>query len=315
MKEDILAIAPMLMECMPALEERFTVHRMWPLTPEERTAKLAEVGEKIRMIATDGHHGVNPETMAACPNLEMIAGFGVGYDGVDVEACKARGIKVSNTPDVLNDAVAEMGMALMLALAREIPQTDAYVREGRWPKEGNWRLTRELTGKNLGILGLGRIGKAIAERAQAFKMRVVYYGRTEQTDQPYIYYDKLEDMARDVDWLMVIAPATPETQGIVSREVLEVLGPDGCLVNIARGALVDEEAMLELLQSGKLGGAALDVFVEEPKVPEGFYGLENVVLSPHQGSATRKTRRQMGELVVENLDAFLAGKPLLTRVA
>ncbi len=314
MKEEILAIAPMLMKCMPALEEAYTVHRMWPMSPQDRSALLVDRGANIRAIATDGHHGVDAETMAACPNLEMISGFGVGYDGVDIPACEARGIKVSNTPDVLNDAVAEMGLAMMLALARQIPQTDQYVRQGRWVREGNYPLTRELTGKTLGILGLGRIGKAIAERAQAFRMRVVYHGRREQAYQPYQYYADLETMARDADWLMVIAPATAETTGLVSRSVMQALGPDGCLVNIARGALVDEAALVDLLQSGALGGAALDVFEAEPKVPEALYALDNVVLSPHQGSATQKTRQQMGELVVENLAAFFAGRPLLTPV-
>ena len=314
MKEEILAIAPMLMACMPALEEAYTVHRVWPLSADERTALLAEVGPRIRAIATDGHHGVDAQTMAACPNLEMVSGFGVGYDGVDIPACQARGIRVSNTPDVLNDAVAEMAMALMLGLAREVPQIDQYVRRGRWPKEGIYALTGELTGATLGILGLGRIGKEIAVRAQAFKMRVVYHGRREQAYQPYQYYADLEEMAGDVDWLMVIAPATAETTAIVSRRVMEALGPEGRLVNIARGALVDEPAMVELLQSGKLGGAALDVFVDEPNVPETLFGLDNVVLAPHQGSATHKTRQQMGELVVANLAAFFAGEPLLTPV-
>ena len=314
MKEDILAIAPMLMTCMPALEDAYTVHRMWEMSADERAALLARLGPNIRAIATDGHHGVNAETMAACPNLEMISGFGVGYDGVDIPACKARGIRVANTPDVLNDAVAELGLALMLALARRIPQADQYVRQGRWPVEGMFPLSGELTGRTLGILGLGRIGKAIAERAQAFRMRVVYHGRREQAHQPYEYYGDLEAMAGDVDWLMVIAPATAETEGIVSREVMTALGPEGALVNIARGALVDEPAMVELLQAGALGGAALDVFVAEPKVPEALFGLENVVLSPHNGSATHKTRQQMGQLVVDNLAAFFAGEPLLTPV-
>lgn len=314
MKEEILAVAPMLMACMPALEEAYSVHRVWTLSPEDRTALLAEVGPRIRAIATDGHNGVDAETMAACPKLEMISGFGVGYDGVDIAACKARGIRVTNTPDVLNDAVAEMAMALMLGLAREVPQIDRYVRAGRWVKEGLYPLTAELTGATLGIVGLGRIGKEIAARAQAFKMRVVYHGRREQAGQPFQYYADLEAMARDVDWLVAIAPATPDTTGIVSRRVMQALGPEGRLVNIARGALVDEPAMVELLQSGGLGGAALDVFVAEPHVPEALFELDNVVLAPHQGSATRKTRQQMGEMVVANLAAFFAGEPLLTPV-
>jgi lactate dehydrogenase-like 2-hydroxyacid dehydrogenase len=252
--------------------------------------------------------------MAACPNLAMAASYGVGYDGIDIPACKARGIRVSNTPDVLNDAVAELTVGLMVALCRRIPQADAHVREGRWPS-GDFALTGELTGAHAGILGLGRIGKEIARRLQAMKMRVSYHGRREQPHEPYQYYPDLEAMARDVDWLVVIAPGSAETRGIVSRRVLAALSPAGALVNVARGALVDEEALVELLGNGGLGGAALDVFADEPRVPEALRRMPNVVLSPHQGSATEKTRGAMGDLVVRNLAAFFAGDPLLTPVA
>jgi lactate dehydrogenase-like 2-hydroxyacid dehydrogenase len=243
----------------------------------------------------------------------MISSFGVGYDGVDVAACREHGVRLTNTPDVLNDAVAELTLALMLALCRRIPQADGHVREGWWV-EGGYPLTGELTGARVGILGLGRIGKEIARRCQAFKMRVAYHGRSEQPYEPYEYYPDLTAMARDVDWLVVIAPGTAETAGIVSREVMQVLGPEGYLVNVARGSLVDELAMVEMLQSGALGGAALDVFADEPRVPEALFGLDNVVLSPHQASATTKTRRAMGDLVVQNLAAHFDGRPLLTSV-
>ncbi|MEO1276951.1 MAG: 2-hydroxyacid dehydrogenase, partial [Pseudomonadota bacterium] len=222
---------------------------------------------------------------------------------------------VSNTPDVLNDAMAEITLGLIVALCRRIPQADAYVRAGRWASEGGFGLTGELTGKRLGILGLGRIGKEIARRAQAFKMEVVYHGRSRQADQPFPYYASLEEMARDVDWLVVIAPGTAETKGIVSRQVLEALGPEGHLVNVARGGLVDQEALVEMLASKAIAGAALDVFADEPQVPEALWSLDNVVLSPHQGSATTKTRTAMGDLVVRNLAAHFAGDPLLTPVA
>jgi len=314
-KEEILALAPMLMACMPALEDAYTVHRVFEIADgAESAALLAEVGPRIRAIATDGHAGVNPRVMAACRRLEMISGFGVGYDGIDIPACKARGIRVTNTPDVLNDAVAEMALAMMLALCRRIPQTDQYVRTGRWAAEGNYPLTSELSGRTVGILGLGRIGREIALRCQAMRMRVIYHGRMKQPHQPYTYYSELEDMARDADWLVVIAPGTASTAGIVSREVMAALGPRGFLVNIARGALVDEPAMVEMLQTGALGGAALDVFADEPRAPEALFALDNVVLSPHQGSATDKTRGAMGDLVVRNLAAFFAGEDLLTPV-
>jgi lactate dehydrogenase-like 2-hydroxyacid dehydrogenase len=202
----------------------------------------------------------------------------------------------------------------MIALARRIPGADRFVREGKWPA-GGYPLQRELTGKTVGILGLGRIGREIAMRAQAMKMRVVYNGRHRQPREPYVYYDDLTAMARDADWLVVIAPGGKATEGIVSRQVLEALGPEGFLVNLGRGTLIDEPAMVEMLKSGALGGAALDVFADEPNVPEALFGLDNVVLSPHQGSATAETRDLMGQLLVDNLKAHFAGEPLLSRVA
>jgi lactate dehydrogenase-like 2-hydroxyacid dehydrogenase len=214
---------------------------------------------------------------------------------------------------VLNDAVAELTIGLMLALSRRIVEADRYVRAGKWPG-GNFPFARELNGKTVGILGLGRIGKEIAARAQAMKMRVVYHGRHKQADEPFVYYSDLGEMARDADWLVVIAPGGKGTEKIVSRKVLEALGPAGFLVNMARGSLIDEVAMVEMLQAGRLGGAALDVFEKEPQVPEALFGLDNVVLSPHQGSATQQTRSKMGALVVANLDAHFAGAPLPSAV-
>jgi lactate dehydrogenase-like 2-hydroxyacid dehydrogenase len=214
---------------------------------------------------------------------------------------------------VLNDAMAEITIGLMVGLARRLPQADRYVRAGKWPA-GSFPLQRELTGKTVGILGLGRIGKEIAIRAQAMKMRVVYSGRHRQPREPYTYYEDLLAMARDADWLVAVAPGGKATEGIVSRAVLEALGPEGFLVNMGRGSLVDEPAMVEMLRSGALGGAALDVFADEPNVPEGLYGLDNVLLSPHQGSATTETRDLMGAMVVDNLKAHFSGEPLLSPV-
>ncbi|MEO1724279.1 MAG: 2-hydroxyacid dehydrogenase [Pseudomonadota bacterium] len=313
MKPEIVQIGPMMPHVEAALQEAYTVHRLWEAT--DRAALLAEKGSGVRGVATDGHFGCPPDVWEACPKLEIIASYGVGYDAIDIPACKDRGIRVSNTPDVLNDAMAEITLGLIVALCRRIPQADAYLRAGRWAREGGFGLTGELTGKRLGILGLGRIGKEIARRAQAFKMEVVYHGRSRQADQPYPYYASLEEMARDVDWLVVIAPGTVETTGIVSRKVLEALGPEGHLVNVARGGLVDQAALVEMLASKAIAGAALDVFADEPNVPEALWSLDNVVLSPHQGSATTKTRTAMGDLVIRNLAAHFAGDPLLTPVA
>jgi lactate dehydrogenase-like 2-hydroxyacid dehydrogenase len=312
MKPEILQICPMSPRVEAALTAAYVVHRYWEAP--DKTDLLATHGPGIRAIATDGHYGVAPEIMEALPGLAMIASYGVGYDAIDTAACRARGIRVSNTPDVLNDAVAELAVGLMHALVRRIPQADAFVRAGKWP-DGNFGLTAELTGAHVGILGLGRIGKEIARRLQVSKMRVSYHGRRAQPHEPYVHYPDLVAMARDVDWLVAIAPGTAATRGIVSREVLTALGPQGAFVNVGRGSLVDEPALVELLVSGGLGGAALDVFADEPRVPAALFGLPNVVLSPHQGSATEKTRAAMGDLVVQNLAAHFAGDPLLTPVA
>jgi lactate dehydrogenase-like 2-hydroxyacid dehydrogenase len=305
---EILQTGPLLASCEKALAERYTVHKLHEIAGKD--AWLAENGARIRAHAGSG---VQKPLMEKLPNLEIIASFGVGYDNIDTATAKARNIRVTNTPDVLNDAVAEITIGLMISLARRIPQGDQFVRQGKWPGN-NFGLFSELTGKTVGILGLGRIGKEIATRAQAMKMRVVYYGRHQQSSVPYIYYNNLEDMARDSDWLVIIAPGGKGTEGIVSRKVLEALGPKGMLVNVARGTLIDEPAMVELLQNGGLGGAALDVFEKEPQVPEALLGLDNVVLSPHQGSATNQTRDAMGALLVANLEKHFAGEPLISAV-
>ena len=308
MPVEILQTHKLLASCEEALAQRYTVHKLHEAA--DRDALLAELRERVRGIAGGN---VGPELMDRLPKLEIVANFGVGYDSIDTKAAKARNIRVTNTPNVLNDAMAEITIGLMVALARRLPQSDQYVRQGKWPG-GSFPLQAELNGKTVGILGLGRIGKEIAVRAQAMKMRVVYHGRHKQADEPYVYYDKLADMARDADWLVVIAPGGKGTEKIVSRQVLEALGPEGYLVNMARGTLVDEAALVELLQNGGLAGAALDVFEKEPQVPQALFALDNVVLSPHQGSATHQTRNKMGALVVQNLDAHFAGEPLPSAV-
>lgn len=308
MSIEILQTGKLLDSCETALAERFTVHKLHEQADPQ--AWLAANGGRIRAVAGAG---VSADLMAKLPNLEIISGFGVGYDSIDTAAAKARNVRVTNTPNVLNDAVAELTIGLMIALARRIPQGDSFVRSGKWPG-GNMGLFTELTGKTVGILGLGRIGKEIAVRAQVMKMRVIYHGRRSQPSEPFAFYDNLTDMARDADWLVIIAPGGKGTERIVSRQVLEALGPKGMLVNVARGTIVDQPAMLDLLQSGGLGGAALDVFENEPSVPEAFFALDNVVLSPHQGSATSQTRDAMGALLVANLAAHFAGEPLPSAV-
>ncbi|MDN2567915.1 2-hydroxyacid dehydrogenase [Aquibium sp. A9E412] len=295
--------------CEKALAERFTVHRLHRAA--DRDGLIEEVGARIRAIAGTG---VPRAVLARLPKLEIVANFGVGTDSIDIPHATSRGIRVTNTPDVLNDVVAELAIGLMIALARRIPQADRYVREGRWPS-GNLPLYRELRGYTLGIVGLGRIGSEIASRAQAMKMRVVYHGRNRKPRQPYAYYADLVEMARAVDWLVAVTPGGAGTQKLVNRDVLEALGPQGAFVNVARGSVVDQDALVELLETGSLGGAALDVFEDEPAVPQSLLTMQNVVLSPHQGTATHETREAMGALLVANLDAHFAGNALLTPVA
>lgn len=307
---EILQTNRLLASCEAALNARYTVHKLHEAA--DKAAFLAGVRDRIRGVATVS--AIDRALIDNLPRLEIIASFGVGYDGVDVAAAKARNIRVTNTPDVLNHAVAELTIGLMIALARRIPQADQYVRQGKWAT-ANYPFQVELNGKTVGILGLGRIGKEIAARAEAMRMRVVYHGRRRQPDEPFVFYDNLVDMARDADWLVVIAPGGKATAGLISRQVLEALGPEGYLVNMARGSLVDEPALIELLQQKKLGGAALDVFAGEPNIAPAFCTLDNVVLSPHQGSATQQTRDKMGALLVANLDAHFAGEPLPSPVA
>ncbi len=310
MAADILIPNKMLESTDAALAAAFTVHRLYEASDPD--AMLAEVAPKIGAIASSG--GASRTMIEALPNLKLVAHFGVGYDPVDIACCKERDIRVTNTPDVLNDAVAEMTLGLMLGLERRIPQADRHVRDGKW-ESGGYPLTGELTGKTAGIMGLGRIGKEIARRLQVMKMNVVYNGRTEQKHEPFPYYADLTEMAAISDWLIVVVPGTPQTNKAVNMEVLKALGPQGALLNIGRGSVVDETALISCLSDGSLGGAALDVFEDEPRVPQALRDMDNVVLQPHQGSATHKTRWAMGDLVVRNIKAHFAGEPLITPVA
>ena len=311
-KTHLLLVSDNLESHLHQLQDHFEVHRYY--NAEDPQALIEQVADKISIVGTNGHVGCSRQLMDQLPHLQMIGCYGVGYDSIDIAAARERGIPVTNTPDVLSDAVAELAVGLMIALARQIPQSDRFVREGMW-QSGGYPLTAELTGRTVGIIGLGRIGKEIATRLQAMKMRVIYHGRSHQTDQPYVYYPDLEQMAADAHWMVAIMPGDPGTEGMISESVLRALGKEGRFVNVARGSLVDEPALIRLLQNGELGGAALDVFAEEPNVPNELIEMENVVLSPHAASATTKTRQAMGGLVVQNILAQIAGKPLITRVA
>ena len=297
-------------ECLAELETRYEVHRLWEASNQE--ALISEFAPQIRVVVTEGW--APAEFQAKFPNLELIASHGVGYDGVALGAAQARKIAVTNTPGVLDDAVADLTIGLLIAVTRGMVVGDQYVRNGEWLK-ANFPLMSHLRGRQAGILGLGRIGLAIAQRLQAFGIEINYHNRRERSDVDYKYYSSLSMMAQDVDFLILSCVGGEETKKIVNREIMEKIGPNGVLINISRGSVVDEGDLVACLEEGKLGGAGLDVFTSEPHVPEALFKMPQVVLQPHIGSATLQTRIAMGQLVVDNVDAYYAKKPLLTPVA
>ncbi|KWX23219.1 hydroxyacid dehydrogenase [Mycolicibacterium wolinskyi] len=280
----------------------------------ERAAFLAEHGARIHAAVTSGRTGVNAELMAALPNLGAVVNFGVGYDTTDVDAAAASGVMVSNTPDVLSDCVADTAVGLLIDVLRQFSAADRYLRAGRWPADGNYPLTHKVSGSRVGIIGLGRIGNAIATRLTAFGCSISYHNRNERTDSPYEYVASPVELARQVDVLVIAAAGGNATRNLVDRDVLDALGPNGYLVNIARGSVVDEDALVEALADGRLAGAGLDVFVDEPNVPEPLLTMDNVVLLPHVGSGTVETRAAMEALTLANLDKFLQSGELVTPV-
>jgi lactate dehydrogenase-like 2-hydroxyacid dehydrogenase len=276
-------------------------------------AGLAVHGPAIRAIVTRGRDKIGEEMLARLPAVELIANFGVGYDSIDVEAARRHGVVVTNTPDVLNDEVADLSVALLLATVRQIPQAERYLRSGRW-LSGNFPLGPTLRDRTVGLIGMGRIGRRIAQRLRAFDVPVVYHSRTPQADVPYKHYPDLRAMAGDVDTLLAIIPGGAGTRGIVDASVLAALGPRGIFVNVARGSVVDERALIEALRSKTILAAGLDVFADEPRVPAALLDLDNVVLLPHVGSATVYTRGLMGKLVVDNVVSWFEGKGPVTSV-
>lgn len=310
-KSEVLFMGGFPPEIEARLHEDFIVHNKW--TPSGDLAELGDAAGRVSIAIGSGGKGFTAEQMDRFPNLKGICLFGVGYDKVDVEAARSRGITVTNTPGVTSDAVADMAMALLLASVRHIVNGDHYVRAGKWPNAA-YQQVEGCTGKRMGIVGLGNIGIEIARRAEAFKMPVSYYGPRKK-DVAYPYYDDLVALARDVDYLVVAAPASAATHHLVSAEVLDALGPKGVVVNIARGSLIDELAMLKALQERRIAGAGLDVFEFEPQVPEGFMTLDNVVMMPHRGGGDWRTWWNCYKLSSDNARAILAGKPALTPVS
>lgn len=268
----------------------------------------------VTMAIVSAAAGVNAAAMDVLPDLRFIANYGVGYAGTDVDEARRRGIAVTNTPDVLDDCVADLAVGLLIDVMRGISATDRYVRAGRWESDGPYPLQQRVTGAKVGILGLGRIGQAIADRLAGFRCEIGYHSRSEK-DVAYHYEASAEALARWADVLVVATPGGAATQGLVDADVLTALGPDGFLVNIARGSVVDEPALVDALQSGEIAGAGLDVFADEPRVPQALRDLDTVVLTSHAASATVATRQAMADVVLANLDAFLAGDDLVTPVA
>lgn len=309
-RPELLVVAPLMPFLMEALRGEYTIHdRIHVSDP----AAFASVAPRIRGVVANGEARVPRELIAQLPALEVISVFGVGYDGVDVAAAHERGVPVTNTPEVLNDDVADLAIGLMLAVARRIPQADRFVRANEWPN-GPIALSRKVTGSRLGIVGIGRIGQAIAHRAAAFSMEIAYTARSPRPNLNYMYYPDAASLAAAVDFLVVITPGGAATRGMIDARVLKALGPDGYLINVARGTVVDQPALIEALRDGVIAGAGLDVFVNEPNVPEELRAMPNVVLTPHIGSGTKQTREAMGQLTFDNLRAHFAGQPLLTPV-
>ncbi len=294
------------------LAEAFTVHRLWEAA--DRADFLAQHGPHIRAIATRGDLGADATLLAACPKVEVISVFGVGYDAVDLATCRARGIRVTNTPDVLTEDCADLALAMFLALSRSIPAADAFVRDGSWAK-GGFPLQRSASRKRAGILGLGRIGEAVARRCAGFGMPIAYSARSpKDTPADWRYIADPVELAEQSDVLFLTLAATAETRHIVNARVLQALGPDGMLINISRAANVDETALMDALDAGTLGSAALDVFEGEPNLNPRFLTTPRILLQPHHASGTVETRRAMGQLLRDNLAAHFAGQPLPTPV-
>jgi len=313
-KPDVLLVGAKKPVLMKGFEGKVTLHH-W-LDAKDKAAFVKEIGNKIKAIAIAyTANKVDGNFLQQFPHLEQVSSFGVGYDHIDAKWAGEHGIVVTNTPEVLNEEVADTALGLLLCTVRELPQSERYLRAGKW-KAGHYPLTKAtLRDRTVGMVGMGRIGKAIARRLEAFGVPVVYHSRNAQAGVKYKHYPKLIDMARDVDTLMVIVPGGASTKNMINAEVLKALGPRGVLINMARGSVVDEPALIEALQKRTVYSAGLDVFANEPDVPKELIEMDHIVLFPHLGSSTEATRAAMDQLVVDNILAWAASKPPLTPVA
>ena len=310
---EILMFGPMTPLVQNGLEEKFTLHRLWQM--DDKEGFLAENADRIRGLAAGGHGKIDKGVIDRFPNLEIVGSFGVGYDSIDAAYAGKRNVVVTNTPDVLTDEVADTALALTLMAVREFPAAERYLRAGKW-LEKPYPLTKAtMTGRTMGILGYGRIGKAIAKRAETFGLKIAYHGRNRQDDVSYPYFASLVEMAEAVDILMIVVPGGAATHHLVNADVLKALGPQGIVINIGRGTAIDEPALIAALRNGDIQSAGLDVFEDEPNVPQALIDMEHVVLLPHVGSASIHTRDRMSQLVVDNLVSWFETGKAVTPVA
>jgi lactate dehydrogenase-like 2-hydroxyacid dehydrogenase len=291
-------------------DKNFKTHKLWLQDDEDKY--LNDIKLEIDAIAVMGGYKITPNLMKSMPNLKIIACYGVGYDAIDINYAKSLGIRVTNTPEVLNDEVADTAIALMLCVYKKIIMADKFARNNSWIN-GDFPLTKKFTGTKLGIVGMGRIGKAIAERAEAFKCEISYHSRNKK-DVKYKYFNNLNQLAKEVDTLCVITPGGKETEKLINSEILDALGEDGVLINVARGSVIDQETLIHYLENKLILAAGLDVYTNEPHIPQKLMSLANTVLLPHIASGTVETRNAMGQLVYDNIENYFEDKPLISAV-
>ncbi len=313
MPQSVLLINPIYGPTQTELEENYTVHKLWEAT--DKTRLLTDIASDVRAVATDGGSGASAELLKQLPNVEVITVFGVGVDAVDLDYCKAKGIRVGNTPDVLTDDVADLAVGLCLASYRQMTNAHDHAKNGLWETQGPMPLTAKFSGSRVGIFGLGRIGLAIARRLQGFDCHISYCNRKPRQDVTYAYCADVKKLAESVDCLVVALAPTPDLAGMIDAEVLAALGPAGHIVNISRGLVINEDVLIDALTENRIAGAGLDVFANEPSIPDKLKELPNVVLQPHVASGTVQTRYAMGKLMLENLAKYLSGEELTAFVA
>ena len=310
MDKNLLIMTEMPLYFVNLADKNFNTYKLWMQNNEDEY--LSEIKEEVDAIAVMGGYKITPSLMKSMPNLKIIACYGVGYDAIDINHAKSLGIKVTNTPEVLNDEVADTAIALMLCVYKQIISADNFARANYWVN-GEFPLTKKFTGTKLGIVGMGRIGKAIAKRAEAFDCEISYHSRNKK-DVKYKYHKDLNELAKEVDTLCIITPGGKETEKLINKEVLDNLGKNGVLINVARGSVIDQDELVNCLENKSILAAGLDVYTNEPNIPEKLISLKNTVLLPHIASGTVETRNAMGQLVFDNIKNYFENKPLISKV-